>query len=87
MRGDDGRTRGALVAAHNTRLVWAALSANPRRGVRQLARELGPYYVTVYRALHRLHDAGYIQWDRSERGSAWVVLVPFIAGPIRIHTP
>lgn len=71
----------------NTRRVWAALSANPRQSVRQLARDLGLYYVTVYHALHRLHDAGYIQWDRSEKAGAWKVVVPFVVRPLRIHKP
>ena len=68
---------GRNLAFRNTRRVWAAISADPRREIRTLARELRLDYHTVYAALHRLRDAGYIDWNPSGYRELRIV-IPFI---------
>lgn len=71
------RAYNARVAFDNTRRVWAALSADPCRTVRQLTHDLGLTHDTIISALRRLSDAGYIDYEpRAVR--ARTVIVPFV---------
>ena len=67
------KARGERIAFRNTRHVWALLSAGEVQTAR-LIDVSGLNRQTVYRALHRLKDAGYIHWEHDYIR----VVVPFI---------
>ena len=65
------------VSAKTVRHVWATVSRNPRLTVRGLAKQLNHSPSTIHNALHRLRDAGYIQFtDRA--CNARTIIVPLI---------
>lgn len=68
---------GNAVSEHRIRQVWAAVTANPRLSIPEIAKQLDYHSVAqIHAALHILRDAGYIAFaDRACR--ARTVLVPF----------
>lgn len=78
------RGNGAVLTAYNeraafdnTRRVWAALTTDPCRTVRELVDDLGLAHDTVIRAIRRLSDAGYIDYQPGAT-RARSVIVPFV---------
>ena len=69
------RYNGAPASAHTTRRVWAAMSVNPLCRKDELARALGIGRHTLYAALYRLREAGYLRLDGR---AGWSVVVPFV---------
>lgn len=65
---------------HNPRRVWAALSENPARTHRQLARAADVPLSEIAVSLIALSRLGYVTLD-SSKPSAYRVIVPLLAAP------
>lgn len=77
-RGSHLSARRLMDTTRTTRRVWAMVTKEPRASRRDIARRLRVPLSTVHHALHRLRDAGYIDFEDYTTGTNRI-LVPFIA--------
>lgn len=74
--------RAALIPPRTVRAVWAALSRRPQASYQELADQVCLSKSTVYYAIARLIDAGYVEQVKYGNRTRRLV-VPFIVEKVR----